>query len=85
MKIMAQDKDAIFDTTGADIFLDDDGTWYYVKLQKCGKLYALGGYLSPEIAADELENIFKYLREKKGTYRMRKDVAGGDGDGKTLQ
>lgn len=34
MKIMTQEKDMVVDTQNADIFLDDDGTWYYVKLIK---------------------------------------------------
>lgn len=70
MKIMTQDKDMVVDTQNADIFLDDDGTWYYVKISKGRNTYVLGGYMNQGKAKTELARIFACIKAKKDVYCM---------------
>ena len=70
MKIMTQEKDMVVDTQNADIFLDDDGTWYYVKIRKGRSTYVLGGYINQKKAKVELSKIFECIKTKKDVYYM---------------
>ena len=70
MKIMTQEKDMVVDTQNADIFLDDDGTWYYVKIRKGRNMYVLGGYMNQEKAKTELTRIFACIKSRKDVYCM---------------
>lgn len=70
MKILVQDRNMLVDTTNADIYLDTDGVWHYVKLIKGKREYVLGGYSEERKAKAELSKIFEYIRNKKDTYCM---------------
>lgn len=71
MKILAQNRNHLYDITGADIFIDCDDLDYMVRLSRDGKIYELGRYHDYSVAGKELLNITKALNEGKGSYTMR--------------
>lgn len=70
MKIMVQDRNMIVDTTNADIYLNTDGEYHYVKLARGKQEFELGKYPEYDKAFAELSTIFSYIRIKKDTYYM---------------
>lgn len=71
MKILAQNRNHLYDITEADIFIDYDNLDYMVRLSRNGKIYELGRYCDYNIAGQELLNITKALSDGKDSYTMR--------------
>lgn len=70
MKIMAQDRQHMYDITGADIYIDSDTEWYHVILAKGRCKYSLGHYYRHSTAEKELKEILWHLDRNKTVYEM---------------